>query len=143
MLDCVPEVLLTDWETVLDDDLLHKLCPGFIEESGEKLLQLRVPRGCLIQTFPASGLEDMPVGGDQPLKWMSDLEDLDVRMIRAQPSSFVIVTVVTVEGLAVRNVVLTEENVPGRGAGLENVADEMVSLVQSEVGSSAGVGGLA
>ena len=106
-------------------------------------LDLGVTRIDLIQAFPAPGLEDMPVGGDQPLKGMSDLEDLDVRMIRAQPSSFVIVTVVTVEGLAVRNVVLTEENVPGRGAGLENVADEMVSLVQSEVGSSAGVGGLA
>ena len=106
-------------------------------------LHLGVTRIDFIQAFPAPGLEDMPVGGDQPLKGMSDLEDLDVRMIRAQPSSFVIVTVVTVEGLAVRNVVLTEENVPGRGAGLENVADEMASLVQSEVGSSAGVGGLA
>ena len=81
MLDCVPEVLLSDGETVLDDDLLHKLCPGFIEELGEELLQLRVPRGHLIQTFPTSGLEDVSVGGDQPLEGMSHLEDLDVRII--------------------------------------------------------------
>ena len=106
-------------------------------------LHLGVTRIDLIQAFPSSGLEDMPVGGDQPLKGMSDLEDLDVRMVRAQPSSLVLVTVVTVEGLAVRDVVLAEENVPGRGAGLEDVADEMVSLVPSEVGSSTGVGGLA
>ena len=62
MLDSVPEVLLTDGETVLDDDLLHELCPGFVEELCEKLLQRWVPRIDLIQTFPASGLEDMSVG---------------------------------------------------------------------------------
>ena len=62
MLDSVPEVLLTDGETVLDDDLLHELYPGFVEELCEKLLQRWVARIDLIQTFPASGLEDMSVG---------------------------------------------------------------------------------
>ena len=81
VLDCVPEVLLSDGETVLDDDLLDKLCPSFIEEPSEELLQPRVAGIRLIQTFPTSGLEDMSVGGEQPLEGMSHLEDLDVRII--------------------------------------------------------------
>ena len=114
MLDSVPEVLLTDGETVLDDDLLHKLCPGFIKEPGEELLQPRVARIRLIQTFPTSSLEDMSVGGDQPLEGMSHLEDLEVRLTRAQSASSIPLTVVTVKCLDVRNVVFSKENVPGR-----------------------------
>ena len=142
VLDCVPQVVLSDGETVLDDDLLHKLGPGFVEELSEELLQPRVPRIHLIQTFPTSGLEDMSVGGDQPLKGMSDLEDVDVRFTRAQPPSSITVTVVTVKRLDVGNLIFSEENVPRGGAALQNVADEMISLVEREAGSCTGMGGL-
>ena len=41
VLDSVPKVLLSDGETVLYEDLLHKLGPGFVEELCEELLHLR------------------------------------------------------------------------------------------------------
>ena len=79
----------------------------------------------------------MSVGREESLEGMSDLNYLDIRSVRT-----LLNVSIAVGDLGVNDPVLGEEHLPGGGASLEHVADEVAPVGKLEVGPSAGIGNL-
>ena len=65
----------------------------------------------------------MSVGREESLKGMSDLNYLDIRSVRT-----LLDVSIAVGDLGVDNPVLSEEHLPGGGAALQHVADEVAPV---------------
>ena len=138
------------------DDLRDELAPAAGESDGEPLLELGAVLPRLVQGLPAAVLEDVSVGGEEPLEGVPHLDDGHLGLVVEGAGA---------GGGAVRDVgrvdpVLREEHLPGGGvvlytelyctvlhiiilylpgggAALEGVADEVAAVLQPEEGSRA------
>ena len=79
----------------------------------------------------------MPVVRVDYLAVLGELHYLDIRSVRT-----LLNVSIAVGDLGVDDPVLGEEHLPGGGASLEHVADEVAPVGKLEVGPSAGIGNL-
>ena len=94
------------------DDLRDELAPAAGEGDGEPLLELGAVLPRLVQGLPAAVLEDVSVGGEEPLEGVPDLDNGHLGLVVEGAGA---------GGGAVSDVgrvdpVLREEHLPGGGA---------------------------
>ena len=118
----------------VEDQVPDKLHPADVVIEGFHLLgQSWVVHKPALKQPPATVVEDVPPGGEEPLEWMPHLQE-----VLGQPGGAGAgLQAVSQEGGG--DFVVEEELLPGEGASLEDVADAELSAVEAEEGVGAAV----